>query len=203
MFGFPRRTPKVSYRCRLVGARRRAGRGTANGCGQYGQSAADTAEPDMVASVCELGRSLAPTLPSLQLPRAEFTLTRSAGRGWWSDLERWTWTRYESSCMRCRRPPIRFVTADSLSLDNMYILTLNGAKDRSGLPAQPASGVMPCGCFAACIQTSALRSYASARMRPDSPALTRPASRPRCSPRDGSRCYGKDSHPKTGSAEAP
>ena len=75
--------------------------------------------------------------------------------------------------MRCRRPPIRFVTADSLSFDNMYILMLNGAKDRSGLPAQPAGGVMPCGCFAACIQASALRSYASARMRPDSPALTR------------------------------
>ena len=93
VFGFPRRTPKVSYRCRLVGARRRAGRGTANGCGQYGRSAADTAEPDMIASVCELGRSPAPTLPSLQLPRAEFTPTRSAGRGWWSYLERWTWTR--------------------------------------------------------------------------------------------------------------
>ena len=75
--------------------------------------------------------------------------------------------------MRYRRPQIRFVTAESLTVDHMYILTLNGAKDRSGLPAQPAGGVMPCGCFAACIQASALRSYASARMRPDSPALTR------------------------------
>ena len=63
--------------------------------GQYGQSAADMAEPGMTASLCELGRSPAPSLPSLQLPRTEFTPMRSAGRDLRSYLERWTRRRQE------------------------------------------------------------------------------------------------------------
>ena len=73
----------------------------------------------------------------------------------------------------------------------MCILTLNGAKDRSGLPAQSARSAAYSGHFEPCKQTLLMRLHVSAHMWPDSPALTRqptPAGRA-APPRDGAHCY--------------
>ena len=73
----------------------------------------------------------------------------------------------------------------------MCILTLNGGKDRSGLPAQPARSAAQAGHLEPCKQTSSMRSHVSAHMWPDSPALVRqptPAGRA-APPWDGAHSY--------------
>ena len=85
----------------------------------------------------------------------------------------------------------RIVRAEPQPIDHMCILTLNGAKDRSGLPAQPARSAAHAGHPEPCKQASLMRSHVSAHMRPDSPALTRqptPAGRA-APPRDGAHSY--------------
>ena len=93
--------------------------------------------------------------------------------------------------MRSRRLHTRIVRAEPQPIDHMCILTLNGAKDRSGLPAQPARSAAQAGHLEPCKQTSSMRSHVSAHIWPDSPALVRhptPAGRA-APPWDGAHSY--------------